>query len=315
MAVRWMGPLGVVLVAVGAAMAGCATTPAGPVEVVLPATSPFPESVTAAADGTVFVSSLSHGGVLKIAPGASAAVPFFLPGEHGTRSTFGVLADDRHGLLWVTSNDATGIGLPGPSSVVGSWVKGFDLRTGALKVSARLPGAPTVANDVAVADDGTLYITNTAAPQVLRLKPGAQVIEVFVQDDALKGGLDGIAFGRDGHLYVNTYFSGELFRIEVNDGAPGRITKLRTSRPLQHADGLRPFRDGFLMVEGAGPLSRVTIDGDTARLKTIAQLDEPTGVGPVGDRAWISEGRLSYLGADKKGQRPANFQVRAVPLP
>lgn len=295
------------------AVAGCAKPAAPPDTVVLPASSPFPEALTAAADGTLFVSSITQGGVLKVAPGSSTAVPFFRAGDHGTRSTFGVFADDKRGLLWVASNDASAFGIKGPTTVDGAWIKGFDLTTGAPKFSARLPGAPAVANDVAVAEDGTLYITNTVAPQILRLRPGATDIELFVQDEQMKGGLDGIAVGRDGHLYANTYEGGELFRIDVKGGSAGKVTKLKTSRPLKHPDALRPFQDGFLMVEGGGTLDRVTIDGDSARIETMATFDEPTSVWLTADRIWVSEGHLSYLGPDKKGQLPESFKLRALP--
>jgi len=288
---------------------------AAPDIVILPASSPFPESMTAAADGTLFVSSITHGGVLKVAPGTATAVPFFRPAEHGTRSTFGVLADDKRGMLWVASNDASGFGMNGPSSVEGAWIKGFDLKSGALKASARLPGPKAVANDFAISDDGSIYITNTIAPQILRLKAGATDIELFVQDDALKGGLDGIAIGGDGNLYANTYMTGELFRIEVKSGSPGRVTKLKTSRPLTHPDGLRPYKGGFIMVEGGRSLDRVTVDGDSAKVETIAEVTEPTSVWLTADRVWVSEGYLSYLDPQKKGQLPESFKLRALPLP
>lgn len=40
-------------------------------------------------------------------------------------------------------------------------------------------------------------------------------------------------------LYVNSFTNGDFFRIEVRDGAPGKITKLKPSRPLKFPDGLR----------------------------------------------------------------------------
>jgi hypothetical protein len=58
-------------------------------------------------------------------------------------------------------------------------------------------------NDIAIGRDGSAYVTDSAAPQILRLPPGGG------------GGLDGIAFGADGNLY------GELFRIDMSDGKAG----------------------------------------------------------------------------------------------
>ena len=126
----------------------------------------------------------------------------------------------------------------------------------------------------------------------------------------------GIAIGRDGHLYVNTFVTGELFRIEVKSGSPGKVTKLKTSRPLTHPDGLRPFRGDFIMVEGGGTLDRITIDGDSAKVETIAEVVEPTSVWLTADRVWVSEGQFSYLlNPEKKGQVPDSFKLRALPLP
>ncbi|TBN51881.1 hypothetical protein EYR15_12550 [Hansschlegelia quercus] len=304
------------MVASAAIAIGLATAAAADSDVTLPAGSPFPESVASLADGTLFVSSITDGGVLRVAPVGSTPVPFFKPGEHDTRSTFGVLADEKTGTLWVASNDASAIGLKGPSAVEGAWVKGFDLKSGTPKVSARLPGGPAIANDFALGEDGSLYVTNTAAPQILRLKPDAKDLEVFVQDDALKGGLDGIAFGDDGALYVNTYQSGEMFRIDVKMGAPGKITKLKTSRPLTHPDGLKPIPGGFLMVEGGGTLDRVTVAGDEAKVETLQKFAGPTGVAVAGDTIWVAEGQLASLSdPDKKGKTPDAFRLRSMPLP
>ncbi|GJD53577.1 Virginiamycin B lyase [Methylobacterium crusticola] len=279
----------------------------------MPENSRFPESVTSVSDGTLFVSSITDGGVLKIQGDGAATTAFLRPGVHGTRSTFGLLADERRGTLWVASNDATILGAPGPTSEEGGWVKALDLATGALKLSVRLPGGKALANDFALDAQGTLYVTNTLAPQILRLRPGATKFDVFVESEALKDGLDGIAFGTDGNLYVNTFLGGGLFRIDVKDGAAGRVTKLETTRSLKFPDGLRPFKDGFLMVEGSGALSRVRISGDGARIEPVGQFAGPTGVTVAGDRIWVAEGQLSLISAAAKDSREApSFHLRSV---
>ncbi len=284
---------------------------AAPAAIILPESSPFPESVTSAADGTLYVSSISNGGIVRAAPGAAKADVFIKPGDYETRSTFGVNADEATGTLWVCSNDATAIGLKGPTTVEGAFLKGFDLKTGEGKASYKLPVSPAICNDTAIAADGSIYITNTAAPQILRLKKGAKELEVWLADDALKGGLDGIAFGEDGNLYVNTYTTGELFRIDVKDGAPGKLTKLSTSRPLTHPDALKPIKGGFLMVEGAGTLDHVTVSGDKATVDTVKPFAGPTGVTVAGDIIFVAEGQLDHLG--KTAPLPT-FQLRSIPL-
>lgn len=285
----------------------------GSTSVRLPDTSRFPESVTADANGTLFVSSIADGGVLKVGADGAVVSQFLKPGDHGTRSTFGLLADPKRGVLWVASNDATPLGAKGPTGTEGAWVKAFDVATGAMKTSVRLPGAKALANDFALDGDGSLYVTNTFAPQILRLKPAATEFEVFVEDPVLSKGLDGIAFGADGNLYVNTFMGGELFRIEVKQGMAGKVTQLETPRPLKFPDGLRTFKDGFLMVEGSGALSRVTVTDNSAKIEPIQQFAGPTGVTVAGDKIWVSEGQLGLMSKPAEaGREGPSFHLRSV---
>ena len=78
--------------------------------------------------------------VARKASDRNAAEEWIKPGAFGTRSTLGVLVDEKANLLWVCSNDFSSAGVPGPSTVPGSYLKGFDLSSGEGKVSAELPG-------------------------------------------------------------------------------------------------------------------------------------------------------------------------------
>lgn len=282
----------------------------------------FPESITASSDGTLYVSSPAVGGITRIPRGATRDEPWIKPGAFDSRSTFGVLVDNAAHLLWVCSNDVSAFGVPGPGSVSGSYLKGFDLRTGEGKVSAAFPGDRHFCNDIAISQDGALFVTNSAAPQLLRLRPGGDQLEVWLEDPRFAppsqgDGLDGIAFGGDGHLYVNTFTKGDLFRVEVHDGAPGRVTKLRTSRPLVSPDGLRVVSGlTFVMVEGSGTLDRVIVAQDQASIETLAAgFSGPTAVAVAGTTAWVAEGQLSHLfDPAKNGPPRLPFSVTGVPL-
>lgn len=282
----------------------------------------YPENITASSDGTLYISSLAAGGITRIPPGATKDEPWIKPGAFGTRSTLGVLVDNTSHMLWVCSNDVSAFGVPGPSSVSGSYLKGFDLRTGEGKVSAALPGDLHFCNDIAIGQDGDVFVTNTFAPQILRLKPGSSHLEVWLEDQQFAvpspgAGLDGIAFGGDGHLYVNTFTKGELFRIEVQNRGPGKVTKLQTSRPLMSPDGLRLVNGlTFVMVEGKGTLDRVIVTGDKASIETLAEgFSVPTAVTVVGTTAWVAEGQLSHLfDPAKNGPPRLPFYIKAVSL-
>ena len=119
-------------------------------EIALPSDRAYPESITAAPDGTLYVSSPAVGGVWRVKPQSNAAEESIKPGAFDTRSTLGVLVDEKANLLWVCSNDFSCVRVPGPSTVPGSYLKGFDLSSGEGKVSAGLPGKATLCNDMVV---------------------------------------------------------------------------------------------------------------------------------------------------------------------
>lgn len=288
----------------------------------IPGAAVFPESIAADAAGHLYGGSLASGGIWRIKPGATRAEGWVKPGSFDSRSTFGVLVDEKTRLLWVCSNDASFLGIAGPVSATGSHLKGFDLASGEGKVSVSLPGSPALCNDLAVDADGSVYVTNSVAPQILRLKPGSDKFEVWAEDAQFappdKGaGLDGIAIGGDGNIYVNTFNKGELFRVERRDGAAGAVTKLKTSRPLVLPDGLRTL-DGstFLMAEGGGTVDLVSVSGDSAKIETLKDgLASPTGLALSGGKIWITEGQLPHLfDAAKNGPQKVPFRVVAVPF-
>jgi hypothetical protein len=296
-----------------------------PPSIALPGDRAFPENITSTRDGTLYVGSLATGGVYRIRPKSSKPQLWIKPGAFGSSAVFGVLADERSNTLWLCSNDLSALGVAIAGGDAGSVLKGFDLKSGHGKLSAVLPGEHTLCNDIAIAADGAALVTNTQAPQIFRLPPGGKQLELWLTDASLqpapgKAGLDGIAFGSDGNVYVDTYTPGELYRIDVKDGKAGTVTKLHTSRLLVLADAIRPLgNNSFLLVEGGGRLDRILIQGgDSVEVQTLKDgMTVPTGVAVVGDTAWVSEGQLSYLfDPAKKDQKPnLPFRVYSVALP
>src|SRR6202020_3401712 len=143
----------------------------------------------------------------------------------------------------------------------------FELATGAGKGSYGLPDPKSLCNDIAVGGDGTAYISDSLNPVVYSLKPGGTALEAWSTDPALAPakdgvGLDGIAVGADGNLYVTTFIPAKLFKIAVKDGKAGAGSELKTSRAIDHADAMRSFGGSLLLIEGNGKLDKVTVKGD-----------------------------------------------------
>jgi sugar lactone lactonase YvrE len=289
----------------------------------IPGAKAFPESITSSSDGALFVGRIGDGGVVRVKTRTAESTVFVQPGAAGSRSILGVFAEEASSTLWACSNDLSALGGSAGGRDTWSALKSFDLNTGDAKHSFSLPGAHAFCNDITVDGKGSVYITDSANPTIPKLSPGATTFEVFAQDSAFSppqggAGLDGIAFGSDGNLYVTTYTAGELLRVEVKDGKAGRVTKLSGNRHLQFPDALRELGDNsFLLIEGSGGLDRVVIRGNAFAVTPIHDgFVTPTSVARIGTTAWVSEGQLSvFFDPSKKNLSPSlPFRIYAVPL-
>jgi hypothetical protein len=302
------------------------TIPAGTQEVEsipVPGANAFPESITSTTDGALFVGRLGEGGIVRVEPRTAESTVFVHPGALGSRSILGVFADEASNTLWACSNDLSALGGAATGRDTASALKGFDLKTGVGKRSVSLPSSHAFCNDITVDAKGSVYITDSAHPTILKLSPGATAFEAFASSQQFRpppgggGGLDGIAFGSDGNLYVTTYAAGELFRIDIERGRARRVTKLQ-GPPLAFPDALRPFGErSFLLVEGAGTLDRVHVEGDAFTIAPIhGGFRVPTSVTRLDSTAWVSEGQLSFFfDRPHKRQLPTlPFRIYAVPL-
>lgn len=283
-----------------------------PLEITLPGTRVFPESLTSLPDGTIIVGSRGHNNVMRIAPNSGAAVEWITPGTGGLGAVFGVFADEKNKLLWVCSDKSTGTPVT-PS------VKTFDLKTGAPKGSYALPGDSAFCNDIAVRDDKTAYITDTAQATVWMLKPGASALEAAAKDPLLETA-DGLAFGDKNTLYVNGVRTGRFLRVSIGpDRKSTSVVELKAPRKLVYPDGLRTIgKNRFLMAEGGGTMSIVTLDGNAGiLLQNLKEgMTSTPGVTLAKGVAWVCAGKLNYMNDPNfKDKDPGEFHLFGVPLP
>jgi len=263
----------------------------------------FPESITSTSDGALFVGRVGDGGIVRVKPGSAESTVFVRPGASGSRSILGIFADEASNTLWACSNDLSALGGPATGRDTGSALKGFDLKTGVGKRSVTLPGSHAFCNDITVDSEGSVYVTDSANPTILKLSPGATMF---------------LAFGSDGNLYVTPYTVGKLARVEVKNGRARRVTTLNSTHHLEFPDALRALGDNsFLLIEGSGRLDRVVIQGEAFAVTPIhSGFATPTSVTRIGTTAWVSEGQLSFFfDPSKKNSSPSlPFRIYAVPL-
>lgn len=300
-----------------AALSACASEPPEePQDIRIAGERVFPESITSDAAGNIYVGSL--GGIIyRAAAGSEVAEPWVTPDEqNGLLSLFGVLADERHGVLWTCSNPNS-FGPPDPSA--GSSVVAFDLSNGTHRASYPFPAGPAACNDMAVATDGTLYVTDTAQGRIFSLGEGADSLELFAQGENLVG-VDGIAFAADGTMYINNVRANLVQRVDRDEGGVyAGLTDLTLSQPVGGPDGLRPVGGSkFLQAEGSGGrVAVIEVSGDSATVTPVrTDLESSPGVTRVGSVGYATEGKINYLiDPALQGQDPGEFYIRAFALP
>lgn len=310
--------------AAGLAGAGClamasaaAAATGGPIEI-KDTGGIFPESVTSNARGDLFVGSSGKGTIYRARRGERRATAWISPDASGMAAVLGVLAVDRTNTLYACS--IAGAAPPEKAAAL-SQLRAFDLKTGAAKAAYPMPGGgAALCNDIAGAGDGTAYVSETRGGQVLRLKPGATALEVWVKDPSLAG-VDGIAMGADGAVVVNTVSTGRMFRIPVGaDGAAGAIVELKPSAKLEGPDGLRSLGgDRFLQAEGrGGRVSEVVLVGDKALVLPLKTgVPGVTAMTMAGGQVWYIIAKFNYRSDPAlKGKDPNPFLAEpAGPLP
>ena len=270
----------------------------------------FPESLTSTKDGAIYFGSLGQDAVYRAAPKESVATVWIKPKTSGLQTVLGVFADERAGVLWVCTS--AGGGRNGAPVVGETALKAFNLKDASLKASYPFPGNG-LCNDVAVAKDGTVYVTDTTQGRVLRLKKGATALDVWLTDAMVLAGADGIALLADGSVYVNSVSQSTLMRVPVKaDGSAGAITKLEPSRPLMGPDGMRSVGSKTMLLVEGGRLDEVTINGDKAEIKVLKEgMTGPTAVTLVNNTAYITEARLNLR--NNANQDPGPFQAVSAP--
>jgi hypothetical protein len=275
----------------------------------------FPESLDVSADGTLYTGSWK-GVVYRALPGEDAKAWIHPDAANGILSILGVALDAGRHQLWVCSVPAPTRDPPAPGI---STLLSFDLKTSAVKLSLPLPAPDSVCNDIAIAADDTAYVSETANGRIFRIRPRVNKLELFVQDDALKG-VDGIVFSGSGQLYVNLVTTGELFRVGIDKtGKFTGLTKITPSRALSGPDGFRLIQgDSFLLAENkAGTIDRVTIRGDQAAVETLrGGLMSPTSAVARQGVVYGVERKIEYVRSPEyRGKDPGTFKVLAFPLP
>lgn len=290
--------------------------------VTLPNEKFAPEGISSDTDGNLYVGSLTQGRLIKIAADTQKVTDFAPAGVNGMVTVVGLHVE--HDSLFVCSSD------PGISALTGTAAPAlvaFDVATGRPSGRYPLPEGGAFCNDITALPDGTILATDSFVPRIYALKPGADHLEIWLNDDRFAAdgfNLNGITYD-DGAVLVARYNTGTLHQIEIgSDGGAGQVTDLAMPREIHGADGLTALGNGrFLLVEGGGlhagahgALWGVKIADGAVSLDEIAtDLNVPTTATVVGTTAYVVEGQLDHL-FDAEAAGPADpYRILSIELP
>ncbi|MCK9688174.1 SMP-30/gluconolactonase/LRE family protein [Scleromatobacter humisilvae] len=240
-------------------------------------------------------------------------------------SVFALGIDAKRQRLWAsiaTVAQAAGCGEGSPAAERTALLA-LDLRTGRMlqRVEAGLPG---VLGDMLVADDGTVYITESVHGAVLRLSPGARAFErLDVPGDFVSPQTP--ALSADGRTLLVPDYARGLATLAL-DGCPCAARWPANGAGVFTAgiDGL--VRDGTTLIavqNGTLPPRIVRLSDDLQRQQVLESgtpgFGEPTHALVVGRSLWfiadVGWDRFEESGKRKADAPPSHAELRAIALP
>ena len=229
-------------------------------------------------NGRILTGSLTEGSILEIHPDGRVS-PVVTDPE--LVSSVGIEADEPRGRLLVANADrAIFEGVGSGLAMLGV----YDLATGdriamvdlAAAVAYAAPGLSHFANDVAVGDDGTAYVTDTMAGIIYRVDPDYRASVLYRHDGAESPGFNGIVVHPDGYLLV----AGGATLWKVPLGNPAAASPVVLPEEIPGQDGMVWTTDGRLAI----------VSNSTDRVVALTSRDgwataEPAGMAPYTPQA------------------------------
>ncbi len=197
------------------------------------------------ADDVFYVSSIRHGKVVRVKRDGTAR-----DFATGLFAALGVKVDAARRRLWVASYAAPETAGYDTADEGRAAAYEFDLASGRLQRTIRT--TKSLLNDLAIAADGTVYITDSVAGRVLRVAPDATTPETFAEGF---GYPNGIALSDDGAQLFVADFRG-ITRIALPSGARSVIAPPR-GETFSGIDGLSYHRGSLIAIQNAVGLPRV----------------------------------------------------------
>lgn len=225
-------------------------------------------------DNTFLLSSLNAGPIIKI--NTDGTYKPFTSGEPYPMSTAGLEIDSKNNRLLVAAFNGMELFDNDPATKGISNVRIYNLETGVMEkeinLSSLIPDAPAyMANDIAVDNEGNIYVTDWLAAVVYKVDKKGKTSVFWKNETGIASGANGIDFHPDGYLLVSLvavdessglYVNYGLVKVPLNDPASANIVSIPS--------GYRGF-DGMVITD-KGNVIGVTNNGKTPGGNILIEL-------------------------------------------
>ncbi len=258
--------------------------------------------------GTFYVGSVHRRKIVAVGVGGEVR-DFVGESSGGLWSVMGLRVDPRRRVLWAASTASPQMLGYRPEDEGRAGVFKFDLTSGALLATYLLPGTPERhwLGDLTVSTAGEVFVTDSRAPVIYRIRPGGGQLQELVRDQRFSS-LQGAVLSPDERRLVVADYRFGLYAIDL-----ARSTVVRLAAPhdvtLRGVDGLYRHGQRLIAVQnGVGPqrVIRFAVDPGLTRVTGAAVLEannpvfaEPTLGVVVGDELYyIANSQWERFGDD-----------------
>lgn len=297
----------------------------------------FPEGIHALPNGDLLVGGFGDGSIQRI--NSKNEVSYFSQsGENGMVIAVGMAVDEKNNQLWVANfNFKTESGNPGSN------LKLFDLGSG--KLVKTIPEnfiEGVFFNEVAIDDNGMVFVSNTFGPQIWTANAQSTEVKVFVENDLFSNPDPNQPFDPNGLTITpdkKYLIASVMDRLDAGDGrlirvnlatkevSPITLKGDKAVKAFAGSDGMF-FHNGKLLMVNVYSKAGAIITADFNKDYSVADLivrdkfnsvyDRPTASAVRNGRLYTVNSQLNHIIDDADGQlntppeKP--FKVVSVPL-
>lgn len=214
----------------------------------------------------------------------------------GLRQILGIKVDAKRRLVWLVSGRYPEPDAPADGGTGG--IRAYNIDTGAAVTTIEVDERPVLHgfNDIALADDGTVYVTDTERSSVYKLVPGGKTLELVLQDSRMTFP-NGIVMTPDQRTLYVTHVEG-ISAVDVGNGSRRQLL-VPADASVNSIDGLLLHQGNLYAVQNSPYLDRVVgiaLSPDGLSVERVWTVSSHTPAGLSHTTATIADGHLYMVG-------------------